>query len=178
MTQSDPQKNPGDFQTAYIAVGSNMGRRRENCCRGIEALAAAQGCRLVETAPCYRTAPVGYLDQDWFVNTMVKIETVLEPSDLLSLLKSIENEVGRRPSGVRFGPRVLDMDILIYGDRIVGEPGLTVPHPRMHERRFVLVPFCDIDPGIVHPVLGEEMWVLLGRLGKEQQEVEPFPCDC
>lgn len=166
------------FSSVFISVGSNLGNRRDNCCRGIEALASSAGCRLASRAPCYRTEPVGFTEQDWFVNTVVRIDCRLEPGVLLSRLKEIEAAVGRKPAAVRFGPRVLDMDILLFGDRIIDEPGLSVPHPRMHERRFVLVPFCDIDPEIVHPVLGEKMSALLHRLDESAQTVDPYPCDC
>jgi 2-amino-4-hydroxy-6-hydroxymethyldihydropteridine diphosphokinase len=158
-------------------VGANIGNRRENCRRGIGALADSEGCRLAATAPCYRTEPVGFTEQDWFVNTVVKIESNLSPLVLLARLKAIETEIGRRPSSVRFGPRILDMDILLFGDRILDEPGLSIPHPRMHERRFVLVPFCDIDPEIVHPTLGLKMIKILQRLNPDEQKVEPYPCD-
>jgi 2-amino-4-hydroxy-6-hydroxymethyldihydropteridine diphosphokinase len=170
--------NPAKDHTAYISVGSNLGRRRANCCDGIYLLAETDGCRLSCQAPCYRTAPVGYLEQGWFVNTLIRIETVLSPAALLGRLKAVERKVGRRPGSVRFGPRVLDMDVLLFGNRVIDEPGLSVPHPRMHQRRFVLVPFCDIDPAIVHPTLGETMHTLLQRLDKEEQKVDPYPCDC
>jgi len=172
------QKGTEDFQTAYIAVGSNLGRRRANCCEGIRLLAESAGCRLAARAPCYRTAPVGYVDQDWFVNTVIRIETDLSPEALLFRLKEIEAEVGRRPGSIRYGPRVLDMDLLLFGNRVVDLSGLAVPHPRMHERRFVLVPFCDIDPAAVHPVLGKTVQHLLDRLDEADQKVEPYPCDC
>ncbi len=170
--------NRSFYVTAYIAVGSNLGRRRANCCEGIRLLAETPGCRLSARAPCYRTAPVGFLDQDWFVNTAIRIETGLSPEALLSRLKDIEAKVGRRSGSVRYGPRVLDMDLLLFGKRVVDLPGLAVPHPRMHERRFVLVPFCDIDPAAVHPVLGETAQTLLERLDETDQKVEPYPCDC
>ncbi len=160
----------------YISLGSNLGDRRGNCRKGIEALAAAEGCRVVKQAPCYRTSPVGFAEQDWFVNTVVKAETALAPEALLFRLKAIEADAGRKPAAVRFGPRVLDMDILLFADRIVKAGGLSIPHPRMHERRFVLVPFCDIDPEVVHPVLGLSVRELLRRLNEEEQKVEP--CDC
>jgi 2-amino-4-hydroxy-6-hydroxymethyldihydropteridine diphosphokinase len=131
----------------------------------------------VSRAPCYRTEPVDFTDQNWFVNTVIQVDCRLAPGALLSRLKEIETAVGRKPTVVRYGPRVLDMDILLFGDRIVDEPGLCVPHPRMHERRFVLVPFCDIDPKIVHPVLGEKMDALLQRLDPNEQKVGPYPCD-
>jgi 2-amino-4-hydroxy-6-hydroxymethyldihydropteridine diphosphokinase len=164
--------------SVFISVGSNLGNRRDNCCRGIAALADTDGCRLVSRAPCYRTEPVGFTDQDLFVNTVVRIDCRLAPGALLSRLKEIETAAGRKPSVVRFGPRVLDMDILLFGDRVIDEPGISIPHPRMHERRFVLIPFCDIDPEIFHPVLGEKMTALLHRLDGSGQKVDPYPCDC
>ena len=185
MLPITPDKNTGRAEFTmtvpnshvFISVGSNMGNRRENCLKGIEALAGSDGCRLAATAPCYRTEPVDFTEQDWFVNTVVKIESELSPRALLERIKGIEAEAGRRPSSVRFGPRILDMDILLFGDRIVDEPGLSIPHPRMHKRRFVLVPFCDIEPEIVHPTLGLKMITILQCLNADEQKVDPYPCD-
>ena len=108
---------------------------------------------------------------------VAKIETDLSPSQLLQILKSIETSVGRVPPPVRFGPRILDLDIVFYDDVVVEQDDLRVPHPRMHERRFVLQPFCDIDPDVVHPLIGQNIKELLAQLDDTQQPIEEIPCD-
>ena len=105
------------------------------------------------------------------MNCVAKIETDLDPLSLLNVLKSIERAAGRVKDTIRFGPRILDLDIILYDDRIINCDRLVVPHPRMHKRRFVLKPICDIDPAIIHPVLKQEMRFLLKRLGEERQRV-------
>jgi 2-amino-4-hydroxy-6-hydroxymethyldihydropteridine diphosphokinase len=98
----------------------------------------------------YRTAPVGVTDQPDFLNLAVQAETVLEPHELLTLVKRVERDIGRRPT-FRWGPRVVDIDILLYGDRVLETPELTIPHPQMSNRAFVLVPLAEIAPGLIHP---------------------------
>lgn len=117
------------------------------------------------------TEPVDYTDQDWFINAVIKIETPLDPFKLLNILKAVERGIGRIDTGIRFGPRVLDMDIILYEDRIISGKGLSVPHPRMHKRRFVLKPLCDIDPEIVHPVLKKDIQSLLNNLNDNEQRI-------
>ena len=156
---------------AYISIGSNMGQRKANCHRGIAAVVADGHSELVATSAFYKTSPVDYLEQDWFVNAVVKIETVLTPIDLLDLLGNIEKSVGRVQNPIRFGPRVLDMDIILYADQVIETDRLIIPHPRMHKRRFVLQPICDIDATIKHPVLGQDMRTLLDSLGDDDQKV-------
>ena len=163
--------------SAYISVGSNMGDKMANCHEGIVGLDRTVGIDVVRVAPCYRTAPVDYLDQDWFINTVAKIETDLLPIQLLRTLKSIETKVGRKPPPVRFGPRILDLDIVLYDNVVIEQDDLLVPHPRMHERRFVLQPFCDIDPDVVHPLIGKKIIELLAQLDDTQQPIEEIPCD-
>jgi 2-amino-4-hydroxy-6-hydroxymethyldihydropteridine diphosphokinase len=102
---------------------------------------------------------------------MIKLETAYDPFLLLDRIESIQRAAGRLQDPIRFGPRILDLDIILYDDRIIESERLTVPHPRMHKRRFVLKPICDIDPAIVHPVLKQEMQFLLKRLGEEEQKV-------
>jgi len=156
---------------AYISIGSNMGQRMVNCRRGIDSLVTDGQSVLAATSAFYRTSPVDYMDQEWFVNAVVKIETALEPIDLLDLLGNIEKVAGRVRNPIRFGPRVLDMDIILYADYVMESERLTIPHPRMHKRRFVLQPICDIDATIKHPILGQDMRTLLDRLGDEDQKV-------
>ena len=157
--------------TAYISVGSNMGDKLTNCQTGINALTDSGAVRLVDQSPVYRTEPVDYLDQDWFVNCAVKIETRLDPPALLKIIQSIENGAGRVRDAVRFGPRVLDLDIILFDDLVRNDSGLIIPHPRMHKRRFVLKPICDIDPDINHPVLQQTMLSLLENLDDAGQRI-------
>jgi 2-amino-4-hydroxy-6-hydroxymethyldihydropteridine diphosphokinase len=157
--------------TAYISVGSNLGNKIENCRNGIAALTRSAKTRLVDQSSIYRTEPVGYLDQDWFVNYVVKIETESDPLALLAALKSIEREAGRVKNTIRFGPRILDLDIILYDDLVLADPRLMIPHPRMHKRRFVLKPICDIDPEMDHPVLHRSMQSLLDDLAETDQRI-------
>lgn len=166
-----------DAARVFISVGSNMGDKLQHCRDGIAALRAGGGTHWVAQSRFYRTAPVDYRDQDWFVNAVVAVVTRLDPDALLGRLQAIQQSAGRKRDTVRFGPRVLDLDILLYGDRIVERPGLVIPHPRMHKRRFVLQPFCDIAPSVVHPVLQLSMRALLERLDDPEQEVVEYSCD-
>jgi len=136
--------------TAFIGLGSNLGDPAAQIRRAMQALAAMPETRLVRYSSLYRNPPAGYLDQPEFVNAVARIETRLAPRDLLEQLLAIERAHGRVRS-VPNGPRTLDLDILLYGERTVREPGLTIPHPRMLERAFVLVPLAEIAPDAVVP---------------------------
>jgi len=160
---------------AYLSVGSNMGDKRSNCLRGVADLIDSGAVTLMARSPFYKTEPVDYRDQDWFVNAVVKIKTGDSPHALLNLLKEIEKNNGRAKSPRRFGPRALDLDILMCDDLVVKSPGLTLPHPRMHQRRFVLQPMCDIDPSVVHPLLKKNMRYLLDRIPVKGQRVILYP---
>jgi 2-amino-4-hydroxy-6-hydroxymethyldihydropteridine diphosphokinase len=161
----------------YVSVGSNLGDKVTHCRNGIDALLRDGACRLAAQSPFYRTEPVGYADQDWFVNAVVNLITDLTPEALLRRLLEIETEAGRvRKIGLRYGPRVLDLDMILYGDRVINLPDLVVPHPRMHKRRFVLQPMCDINATLRHPVMGCTMARLLKRLDPNDQRVLPMPC--
>ena len=162
------------YHTAYISVGSNLGRKLENCRNAITALACSGKCRLIDQSLVYQTEPVDYKDQDWFVNYVVKIETTLDPYSLLDTLKSIERDVGRTRDTVRFGPRVLDLDIILFNAMVVDTLNLVIPHPRMHKRHFVLKPICDIDPNIIHPVFHRTMLSLLEDLDVTDQRITEY----
>jgi len=157
--------------SVIISVGSNIGDKQANCQQGIDRLLASGNASLVKTSRFYRTSPVDFLDQDWFVNAAVKIETDLEPVELLGILQSIQQQVGRLQGGIRFGPRILDLDIIFYDQLVMKTPTLEIPHPRMHKRRFVLQPICDIDPDIVHPLLNIPLKSLLNQLDDNEQAV-------
>ena len=157
--------------TVYIAVGSNIGDKAANCQNGIDALIDSTGAVLVNQSRFYKTEPVGYEDQDWFINGVFCIRTGLEPQALLEKTQAVQTKAGRKASVIRNGPRILDLDILLFDDRIINSRHLSVPHPRMHERRFVLQPFCDISPDVVHPILKKDMKTLLAALPDNTQQV-------
>ena len=163
---------------AFISVGSNLGDPLRNCRRGIDELCLDGEVRLVGRSPFYRTQPVDYLDQDWFVNAALLVETALTPLELLEKTQSIQTRMGRKGDAIRFGPRVLDLDIIFYEDAVIHTPHLVVPHPRMHKRRFVLHPICDIDPTVVHPVLGQTVREMLERLPADDQDLIPCSSGC
>ena len=156
---------------AFVSVGSNLGDKIENCHKGIDGLLADGESVLVKSSSFYRTSPVDYEDQDWFVNLVVKIKTALDPFDLLDKIQDIEKAIGRKAGTVRFGPRILDLDIIFFDDQVIQTDILEIPHPRMHKRRFVLKPICDIEPSMVHPVLGKDMRSLLDGLKDTEQKI-------
>lgn len=139
--------------TAYIALGSNLENPEAQIEAAFDALATIAGSRLVKRSSLYRTAPVGYADQPDFINAAGAFETTLAPRALLDALLGLEAARGRARTFVN-APRTLDLDVLLYGDRQIAENGLTVPHPRMHERAFVLVPLAEIAPDCVVPGRG------------------------
>jgi len=165
------------IHTAYIGVGSNIGDKLLNCKNGVMALAERQNTKIKKWSRFYQTEPVDYKNQDWFINGVVKIETDIDAFQLIKELKSIEHAAGRMDNTVRFGPRILDMDILLFDDIVVNSCGLIIPHPRMHKRRFVLKPICDIDPSILHPVLNQELRYLLAVLDEDGQRIIEYQCD-
>ena len=164
--------------SAIISIGSNMGDKLENCRGAVSALNRLEHTTVSACSRFYKTAPVDYLDQDWFVNVAVKIDTQLVPHELLGALEDIQRRAGRGHDTIRFGPRIIDLDIIFYDEAIIDTPELVVPHPRMHKRRFVLQPICDIDPAIVHPVYQKDIQSLLGQLTDDAQGVELLCCDC
>jgi 2-amino-4-hydroxy-6-hydroxymethyldihydropteridine diphosphokinase len=159
------------LHTAYISVGSNIGDKIENCRRGLEALVSGGEVRITGQSRTYATEPVDFAEQDWFINCVIRVETPLAPSKLLDRLQAIQREAGRTAETVRFGPRVLDLDLLLYDQLILDDPRLCLPHPRMHRRRFVLKPLCDIDPDMIHPVSGKAARALLAELDENGQRV-------
>lgn len=139
--------------TAYVALGSNLEDPQRQLRSGLESLAALPATRLLRASSFYRSAPVGYADQPDFVNAVAAIETGLSPRGLLDALLAVERRHGRVREFPN-APRTLDLDIVAYGDRTIDEPGLAVPHPRMHERAFVMVPLAEIAPDAAIPGRG------------------------
>ena len=139
--------------TAFVGIGSNLGDRETNLRRAIELLTAEDGIEVVAVSEVRETEPVGPVEQGPFLNGVVQVETTLPPGDLLERLLSVESRLGR-VRAERWGPRTIDLDLLLYGSERVDEPGLTVPHPRLHERRFALEPLLDLDPTLEIPELG------------------------
>ena len=130
---------------AYVGIGANLGPREETLRRAVELLGRADGVEVVGVSELRETDPVGVVDQPPFLNGAVSVETTLSPRALLDLLLEIERSLGR-VRGERWGPRVVDLDLLVYGNEVVDEPGLHVPHPRLHERRFALEPLARLEP--------------------------------
>lgn len=156
--------------TVFISVGSNMGDRLRNCHEGVDRMAGDGHVSVLTRSGIYQTEPVDYADQNWFINYVVKGETVLDPFDLLEALQTIQRDAGRKKDPVRFGPRILDMDIIFYNDFVIDSEKLRIPHPRMHKRRFVLRPVCDIDPSIIHPVFKKDVQFLLDQLNTDDTQ--------
>jgi 2-amino-4-hydroxy-6-hydroxymethyldihydropteridine diphosphokinase len=140
--------------TAFVGIGSNLEEPERQIAAALEQLANEDGIELVAVSTLRETEPVGYLDQPSFLNGAAQIETELGPRALLERLLAIESRLGRvRGKGPRFGPRTIDLDLLVYGDETVDEPGLTVPHPRLAERRFALEPLAELAPALEIPGL-------------------------
>ena len=135
----------------YIGLGANVGDRRANLGRAVELLAADPGIDVIAVSSLRETDPVGYTEQPRFLNGALAAETSLPPRALLERLLEVERELGRHRTGPRHGPRTIDLDLLLYGDATIDEPGLTVPHPRLAERRFVLEPLAELERGLVLP---------------------------
>ena len=139
---------------AYVGLGANLGDRQEFLDRAVALLAATDGVQLLAVSELLETDPVGLVDQPRFLNGAAAVETTLSARELLEVLLGIERTLGR-VRGERWGPRTIDLDLLLYGDTVVDEPGLEVPHPRLHERRFALEPLSDLDPELEVPGRGQ-----------------------
>lgn len=161
---------------AYLGLGSNIGRRPDIIRRALRLLDAHPHISLLQTSSFYATSPVGPA-QRAFINAVAEIRTTLPPSALLAELKSLEKQLGRTTSK-RWGPRRIDLDILIYGDLRIALPHLTLPHPRMNERAFVLIPLAEIVPELKHPLAGRPIRELAASvvLTHPEQKVRIYPC--
>lgn len=160
--------------TAFVAFGSNLGDRHATLAGAYASLVRDPSIKAIKPSRLYETAPVGGPDgQGRFLNTVLKVETSLSPHELLARCMAVEQEF-RRERVIRWDARTLDLDILLFGDQVVATPDLEVPHPRIHQRRFVLVPLADVAADVTHPVLGESIAVLLSRLAVEPGDVYPI----
>ena len=153
---------PNSMHLAYIGFGSNIGDRLAHIQNAIQTLSKTEGITLQKISSLYKTDPVGYEAQAQFLNGVAAIHTTLSPLSLLHTLKDIETAIGRKHR-IRWGPREIDLDILIYGDLCLQTEKLVVPHPEMHLRGFVLVPLAEIAPDLVHPVFQVSIQTLLNR---------------
>lgn len=151
---------------AYISIGSNLGNRQRNCLRAIELL-EKRGIIVKKKSSMYETEPWGVKDQPQFINMALEVETELEPHELLRTLKDVEREFGRRVT-FKWGPRIIDLDILLFNDLFLREDDLQIPHPLMHERDFVLKPLCEIAPERIHPLLKVSICDLLQELANSE----------
>ncbi|KPK39214.1 MAG: hypothetical protein AMJ78_08835 [Omnitrophica WOR_2 bacterium SM23_29] len=149
---------------AFIGLGSNLGDRRKNIERAIKELRCSRLVKIIKISNLYETEPIGGPSQEKFLNGVAEIETKISARVLLALLKIIENEIGRSPTDIKWGPREIDLDILLCDDLIIDEPDLKVPHPLMHLRSFVLEPLCEIAPYVMHPVLKKNVAELSSEL--------------
>ena len=154
----------------FLALGANLGNRLSNLRQAVRALPPA--VQPIRISPVYETLPWGFEEQPSFLNAVLEAETRLKPGALLAYLKEIEVRLGRQP-GFRNGPRAIDLDVLFYDMKVVNLPGLEIPHPRLHERAFVLVPLADLAPDFVHPVSLRTVLELL--LEVDQSGVTAFP---
>jgi 2-amino-4-hydroxy-6-hydroxymethyldihydropteridine diphosphokinase len=150
----------------YLGIGSNIGDKQGNITSALCRI--SEICEVKKKSRMYLTEPVGNIEQDWFLNCVVEIQTEIEPKHLLSSFKSIERKLGRAKN-VKNGPRIIDIDILFYGNNIVNTKNLVIPHPLLHERLFVLQPMIDLNPDFIHPVLKKSIQELYkNHLGKEK----------
>jgi 2-amino-4-hydroxy-6-hydroxymethyldihydropteridine diphosphokinase len=152
----------------FIAVGSNLDNPTERCLEAVYRLSSVSGIKVLRRSSLYRTEPVGFTEQDWFINAVAEIRTELTPHELLKVLHEVEDGMGR-VRGQKWGPRVIDLDILLYGQEVIQEEDLVIPHPLLHKRRFALGPLCEIASYVIHPAFGVSMRGLMDRLDDERR---------
>jgi dihydroneopterin aldolase / 2-amino-4-hydroxy-6-hydroxymethyldihydropteridine diphosphokinase len=146
--------------TAFIAIGSNLGTPKENCIEAIDIISSNPDIKITSKSSFYQTAPVGNTEQDWFINSVIKISTKLNPDILLSALLKIESKMGRIRKE-KWGPRIIDLDLLFYDNLVIKKKDLTLPHPEIQKRNFVLQPLNEIGENFIHPTLQKRISTLL-----------------
>lgn len=159
-----------DQHIAYLSIGSNKGDKKKNLEKAILLLRDHDKIDVLDVSSFYQTQPQNFTDQDWFVNAALKISTVFDPEDLIAELKNLETRLDKTGKVFRFGPRVIDLDIIYYDDVVFKTEKLEIPHPRMHERCFVLIPMCDIAGSEIHPVLKKTSAELLKKIEKQEAQ--------
>jgi 2-amino-4-hydroxy-6-hydroxymethyldihydropteridine diphosphokinase len=163
------------FQRVFIGIGSNLGNRRAHYQKALAHIAAVPQTRILKYSSLYESEPLGDA-KTWYVNGAIEVETTLQPEQLLRRLQRIEQEMGRKrtPATIKWASRKIDLDILLFDNRIVDSRTLKVPHPEMHKRRFVLLPLSELAPQVMHPRLGAPIVSLLAML-KDGQRVTLLP---
>jgi len=159
--------NVSTDRTVFIGIGSNIGDGVRHCIESIDRVRSDGRAGFLAVSSFYLTSPVSEIPQDDFINGVIAVEWAGSPAELLLFLNGIENDMGRVRSAPR-GPRIIDLDILLFGDTVVSTPKLVIPHPGLHKRKFVLVPCLEIDPSIVHPVHKEPLFSFLKRVDETQ----------
>jgi len=154
--------------TAYIGIGSNLGTPGKNCVEAIEKISINNDIKIVSKSSFYQTAPIGHINQDWFINLVIKIDTQLNPNELMSFLLNIESEMGRIRKE-KWGPRLIDLDLLFYDNLILNQKEITLPHPEIQNRKFVLTPLNEIAENLTHPILKRTIKFLLQELSDDAE---------
>ncbi len=162
------------MKTAYIGIGSNLGNPEKNCLEAVDRIGRIPSCKVTKVSRLYRTEPVGVDRQEWYVNCVAEISTGISAKKLMKRMLAIEKDMGRVREGGRWQARIIDLDILLFGREHIHEDNLTVPHPLMHRRRFVMAPMADLVPDLDHPSVGKSMSELLQEIPKDGQDVEPL----
>lgn len=160
-----------ELQVCYLGLGSNLGNKLLNVKNAIDALNDIPETKVLARSSFYRSEPWGYKQQDWFVNAVVSVLTSLTPEQLLRATKSLERHLGCKPKSHRWGPRLIDIDILLFGNRIINTPELKIPHPYLTERLFFLVPLLQIAPAATLPLSNEPLHKFVSLLKDEPQPV-------
>ncbi len=159
---------------AYLGIGSNLGNRKKNIKEAVRSLARSSGIKVEKISSLYESEPVGWKNQPWFINGVIKIKTVFPAEKLLKRLLEIEKSLGRKRSEAnRGGPRIIDLDLIFYGKEIIKMPGrLEIPHPEIEKRKFVLLPLDEINPRVYHPKLKKTVHQLLNKIKNNPEKIK------
>jgi len=152
----------------YIGIGSNVGNRKNNISNAVKLLKTE--FKVIKLSSLYETEPIGIKDQDWFINAVVCVETEANPQEIKKILQNIEKKL-QRIKTIKNGPRTIDLDILLYGNEIINEKDLIIPHKEMYKRKFVLIPFNEIAPGVIHPILNKNINTLLNKIKHQNEQI-------